>query len=297
MAAGADPLFDCAAEFPDSLNGYTGGGTIAPTVQGWVHRTNDGGGHWSARLCAFPYPIRALRFADARLGWAAGGDVYSSCGGIYSTRDGGATWSSELDAGAEMRALALVRSAPDSVDLWCCGFASNAEGRIYHRRLYLPQGWTSAFGALPAARSVAGASKTGQPSAGRSSTALSSTGGSRTRPSTAGPIRQEAAGSSTGVLTAPGADGRTRVRSFPNPFSPATNLTFFISTPESVLVEIFDPSGRMVRQLRPGMLSSGDHRLVWDGRDQEGQRLSSGVFFYRLRAGHEVHGGSLVLVR
>jgi flagellar hook assembly protein FlgD len=87
------------------------------------------------------------------------------------------------------------------------------------------------------------------------------------------------------------------VRSFPNPFSPATTLSFSIARPESVLVEIYDPAGRLVRLLRPGLLGAGGHGIPWDGRDELGQRLPSGVFFYRLRTAGEVHGGTLVLVR
>lgn len=239
----ADPVFDGAAEFLDASLGYTGGGSISPSVQGWIHRTTDGGNTWSPRLTVTPYPVRTVRFGGTERGWAAGGNIYSGAGGIYGTTDGGDTWGLEMNTGAEMRGLALVRASEDSLDVWCCGYTAGYQGRIYQQRVYLPEDPASV---LPG-----------------------------------GAVRPQLSG----------------LRSYPNPFSPATTLTFSIARPESVVVEIFDPSGRVIRRMIPGFLGSGTHRLSWDGLDEDGSRLSSGVFYYRLQAGQEIRGGTLVLVR
>ncbi len=238
----ADQVFDGAAEFLDPSLGFTGGGSISPQAQGWVHRTTNGGDSWTGRLLTTPYPIRTVRFATAQRGWAAGGNIYSGGGGIWGTTDGGNTWNLEMDTGgAEMRGIAISRVSADSVDVWSCGYTSGFQGRVYKRRVAAPGGVSGVI---------------------------------------------ERAGGQVGPI-----------RSFPNPFSPSTTLSFDIAHAESVLVDIYDPTGRIIRRIRPGLLGSGTHQIRWDGRDESGRRLSSGVFFYRLRAGDEVDGGTLVLVR
>ncbi|HOC42586.1 MAG TPA: hypothetical protein PKJ99_06130 [Thermoanaerobaculales bacterium] len=131
----ADPTFDGGCSFPDLENGWTGGGQISAPVSGWVHRTTDGGATWSGRLLQTPYPIRVVRFFDANLGIAAGGNIYSSAGGIWSTTDGGATWNLDLDTGAEMSDIDAQAVAPDSLDVWCVGFLPNFTGVIYKKRI------------------------------------------------------------------------------------------------------------------------------------------------------------------
>jgi flagellar hook assembly protein FlgD len=49
-----------------------------------------------------------------------------------------------------------------------------------------------------------------------------------------------------------------------------------------VTLRVYDVSGRLVRTLIHGTVPAGRNTVAWDGRDGEGQRLSSGVYFYRL---------------
>src|SRR5438093_1007784 len=79
--------------FHDDQFGWVGGGTISPTVEGWVHRTADGGETWSGRTLETAWPIREIRFMTSKLGWAAGGNIYSGGGGLYFSNDSGKTWS------------------------------------------------------------------------------------------------------------------------------------------------------------------------------------------------------------
>jgi hypothetical protein len=81
-----DPVFDGGVDFLDADNafGWTGGGQISAPVEGWIHRTTDGGQSWSGRLQTFPYPIRSLHFLDELRGWAVGGNLYDEAGGIYT---------------------------------------------------------------------------------------------------------------------------------------------------------------------------------------------------------------------
>ena len=143
----ADFTFDGGVDFLDDnhLYGWTGGGQISAPVQGWVHRTTDGGQTWSGRLNTFSYPIRAVKFFSETLGLAAGGNVYGEAGGIYSTTDGGLSWNLDVNTNAEMFSIETVRVSSDSVDIWCAGSTGGSTGfvgKLYKARVYMPGGAT-----------------------------------------------------------------------------------------------------------------------------------------------------------
>ncbi len=71
----------------------------------------------------------------------------------------------------------------------------------------------------------------------------------------------------------------------PNPFNPVTKIRFSLSEPGHVTIRVHDVSGRVVRTLIDETVASpGPGSVVWDGRDERGQRCASGVYFYRLEA-------------
>lgn len=131
----ADPVFDGGVSFPDSLNGWTGGGQISAPVSGWVHRTTDGGQIWSDRLTETPGPVRCLLFLNDTLGFIAGGNLYSQVGFIYSTTDAGDSWTMDVNTGSEMKGIGWAWAGPDSVDIWCAGFNSSFTGCVYRTRI------------------------------------------------------------------------------------------------------------------------------------------------------------------
>jgi flagellar hook assembly protein FlgD len=62
-------------------------------------------------------------------------------------------------------------------------------------------------------------------------------------------------------------------------------IAFRMSTPGDVTLDLFDATGRRVRNLVSGTLTAGAHEVEWDGRDDGGSDLPQGVYFYRLRMG------------
>jgi hypothetical protein len=73
----------------------------------------------------------------------------------------------------------------------------------------------------------------------------------------------------------------------PNPFSPLTRIDFAVPKKSNVSLAVFDVSGRMVRTLTDGAREAGRYSINWDGRDARGDRVSAGVYFYRLTTGEE----------
>jgi hypothetical protein len=83
----------------------------------------------------------------------------------------------------------------------------------------------------------------------------------------------------------------------PNPFNPATVIYFDLPRSEQVALEIFDLRGRLVQRLGSGYFAAGTHSLSWDGKDQSGRQMSSGVYYYRLHVGDYVEVKRMVLLR
>jgi hypothetical protein len=86
-------------------------------------------------------------------------------------------------------------------------------------------------------------------------------------------------------------------QNYPNPFNPTTNIAFALSTPGQVSLRIYDATGRLVRVLVQGDRPAGHCREIWDGRDDRGRGVSSGVYFYRLEAGSFTQTRKMILLR
>ncbi|HEU4363871.1 MAG TPA: FlgD immunoglobulin-like domain containing protein [Candidatus Krumholzibacteria bacterium] len=68
----------------------------------------------------------------------------------------------------------------------------------------------------------------------------------------------------------------------PNPFNPVTTIPFKLSRGGHIALAVFDVAGRRVRALVDGVLPPGLHEVSWDGRDDAGREVASGVYFYRM---------------
>jgi hypothetical protein len=71
----------------------------------------------------------------------------------------------------------------------------------------------------------------------------------------------------------------------PNPFNPATEIRFDLPEPQLVELRVYAVDGRLVTTLKNERLSAGRHAVTWSGDNDSGERVASGVYFCRLRAG------------
>lgn len=88
--------------------------------------------------------------------------------------------------------------------------------------------------------------------------------------------------SATGLDESDGPDSAHGLRSYPNPFNPSTTIAFEVDAAGHVDLSVYDSSGRLVRSLVSGELRSGRHTAVWDGRDDAGRSVASGVYFCKV---------------
>lgn len=105
----------------------------------------------------------------------------------------------------------------------------------------------------------------------------------------------------TGAVTAVGPrtpEHEVRLaQNHPNPFNPHTTITFELASPAHARLAIYDVRGALVRTLVDRELSRGAHAVEWNGHDDQGQRASSGVYYYRLTAGDAAATRRMVLLK
>ena len=86
-------------------------------------------------------------------------------------------------------------------------------------------------------------------------------------------------------------------QNYPNPFNPETTIKFAVSKVREVVLQIFDISGQLVQTLVNARLSAGIYETKWQGRNQSGQEVGSGIYFYRLKTGGFTQTRRMLLIR
>jgi hypothetical protein len=90
-------------------------------------------------------------------------------------------------------------------------------------------------------------------------------------------------------------------QNFPNPFNPETWIPFQLARGASVTVRIYNPKGQPIRTIELGQKAAGtyltrDKAVYWDGRDDAGEKVASGVYFYTLKAGEFMATRRMVVI-
>lgn len=86
-------------------------------------------------------------------------------------------------------------------------------------------------------------------------------------------------------------------QNYPNPFNPETRITYALPKSARVTIEIFNTLGQKVRTLVDVDKPAGSYEIVWDGRNDHGQRVVSGIYFYQLRTAEAKLTRRMLLVR
>jgi len=89
-------------------------------------------------------------------------------------------------------------------------------------------------------------------------------------------------------------------QNYPNPFNPSTTIQFDVEPRNEhgeVDLSVYDVRGRVVRTLVSSPIEDGHHEIHWDGTDDRGEQLPSGIYVYRLKVGGESSARKMLLVR
>jgi len=84
---------------------------------------------------------------------------------------------------------------------------------------------------------------------------------------------------------------------YPNPFNPSTTISFNVASAGNVIIEIYNIKGQKISTICDNYYAAGSHTVVWNGLDETGQRVSSGVYFYQMQAGGFSSVKKMVMVK
>lgn len=86
-------------------------------------------------------------------------------------------------------------------------------------------------------------------------------------------------------------------QNYPNPFNPETRISFRLASPGQATMTIFNLKGQVIRTLVNQRLAAGEFSLVWDGTDESGQTVASGIYLYRLQVRNRSVSKKMTLLR
>jgi flagellar hook assembly protein FlgD len=86
-------------------------------------------------------------------------------------------------------------------------------------------------------------------------------------------------------------------QNYPNPFNPRTEIRFQLPESNHVNLHIFNALGKEIRILIDSSYEAGHHKAIWDGKDGDGNHVSSGAYLYRIQAGDFTLTKKMLLIR
>ena len=84
---------------------------------------------------------------------------------------------------------------------------------------------------------------------------------------------------------------------YPNPFNPSTTVRYFLAGEENVRLNVYDLTGQRIRQLQHGRRHAGHHLLEWDGMDDSGTAVASGVYLLRLETERSLQTRKMSMIK
>lgn len=87
------------------------------------------------------------------------------------------------------------------------------------------------------------------------------------------------------------------MQNYPNPFNPSTTIEYEISQPENIKINIYDITGRLVKELVNEQRNTGKYSTIWNGKDNSGNIVASGNYFYQIVSGDFVQAKKMILLK
>jgi len=257
-----------AVDFVDAQHGWA---TVADYGAGL--RTQDGGITWTPMSTGSIYVLLDIDFITPQTGWAVG-----MFGAIVRTSDGGLTWQEQQ--GVHPPDWLYGVSAVGTQNAWTVGFA----GKVMRTTDGGSQWEAQSSGCDNQLNAVVFTDRDHGWCCGDFGTILAWGPGTPTAVDEPEPA----------VTLVPGFFLNPNR---PNPFGTETEIAFSLPRGGPATVSVFDVTGRLVKTLAGGDLAAGTHRVVWDGTDETGRSVASGVYWSVLRSGTLRESRKMVLLR
>jgi hypothetical protein len=95
----------------------------------------------------------------------------------------------------------------------------------------------------------------------------------------------------------PGVHAYALDQNYPNPFNPLTRINFTLPQASSVELKVYDSAGRLVRTLVSDRKTAGKHTVLWNGKNDAGVSVPSGMYFYRMNANGKSFMKNMLLLK
>lgn len=92
-------------------------------------------------------------------------------------------------------------------------------------------------------------------------------------------------------------DGFELYQNYPNPFNPQTTIRFYLPQTAEVDLAIYNTLGKRIKTLLNEVVNAGEHRQVWNGKVENGEKASSGIYFYRLKTEKKILSRQMALLQ
>ena len=86
-------------------------------------------------------------------------------------------------------------------------------------------------------------------------------------------------------------------QNYPNPFNPSTIINFDLPNPAHVRLDVFNVLGQSVRTLKDEQMEAGYHPVEWNGTDNSGSPVATGIYFFKIQAGEKVETKKMMLLK
>jgi len=84
---------------------------------------------------------------------------------------------------------------------------------------------------------------------------------------------------------------------YPNPFNPCTAISYSLKDAGDVTITIYNVRGQQVKSFREDHSSGGKYRIIWDGTNDQGKSMSSGIYYYHMKSGNYIAIKKMVLMK
>jgi photosystem II stability/assembly factor-like uncharacterized protein len=254
--------------------------------QGWavgsmstIMHTSDGGSNWSFQMSGTGYEFNDVYFVNPDTGWVVGEDLsIQHYAVIFKTMDGGNTW--DFQTFGSDTSFQGIQFVNDSTG-WIVG-GSNTTAVI----LYTNDGGTTWIPQNPGTSNFLSEFYFTDVNNGWAV----GFDGSIVHTSTGGVV-----GIQNRINNIP--EDFVLYNNYPNPFNPSTTIQYEIPRTTRVVIIIYDMLEQQVKTLVDEDQSSGQKSVSWDGTDQSGNLVSSGIYFYKLHAGDFIETKKMVLMK
>ncbi len=86
-------------------------------------------------------------------------------------------------------------------------------------------------------------------------------------------------------------------QNYPNPFNPTTTISFNLLQSSNTSLRVYNLKGQLIRSLMDADVQAGQYQIVWDGKDDQGREVSSGLYLYQLKSGTKTVSRKMLLMK